>query len=230
MMEIYSVTDISKREENQDNYWCGILDVEGSEVGVLCVCDGMGGLDFGEKASRIVVEKIRNHVVCTGSLEGLGDVIVEANNTIKEVIASKRSGTTCTVLMCRDGRYLVYNIGDSRCYHWYTEKGKPYVYQITEDHTVLQRYKKEGKEITPQIASKYKNVLTRCIGVDKALYDCFEGEYSEGDSFLVCSDGFWHTLSEEDFFNGNIYNLREMIRKCQRLGEVDNITACLLKV
>ena len=74
-MKIISMSSICKRKENQDNYWSAILNVNGEEVGVLCVCDGMGGLDSGEKASRMLVSQIRDHFLETGTIEGIEDVV-----------------------------------------------------------------------------------------------------------------------------------------------------------
>ena len=224
-MKIHSITDISKRENNQDNYWCAVLNVNGSQVGVLCVCDGMGGLDCGEKASELVVSNIRKHFLENGTIEGIEDVVDSANESIKN-LSSNRSGTTCTVLMCSNGNYYVYNVGDSRCYIWNSA-----VTQITEDHTVLQKYRNEGKEITRAIEVKYKNVLTKCVGVMNTVkYDIFTGSYQSGDRFLVCSDGFWHTIDEDDFLSGRILNLEDMVKRCLEKGELDNITACILEV
>lgn len=228
-MEIKSVTNISKKAENQDNFWSAILDVEGKETGILCVCDGMGGLNDGARASEIVVRRVRESFLETGSDIGLGEVISNANDFIRESSGQKKSGTTCVVLICVDGRFLVYNVGDSRCYHWNREGN--FVRQITEDHTVIEKYKKEGREITPEIERRYKNVLTRCVGAAKvAKYDIYEGTYHSGDSFLVCSDGFWHTISDRDFLSGEIDNIDHVVQRCMMLGETDNITACILKV
>lgn len=230
-MIIKSVTNISKKMENQDNYWSAILNVEGREVGVLCVCDGMGGLNDGARASKEVVLRVRDSLLSTGSEVELGEVISKANDFIKQTSGGKASGTTCTVLICSDGKFSVYNVGDSRCYHWSDTKSRNFVRQITEDHTVIEKYRREGKELTPEELRKYKNVLTRCVGASKtAKYDVFEGRYSEGDSFLVCSDGFWHTIKDEDFLTGSINNIEDIVERCMELGETDNITACILKV
>lgn len=42
-MNLQSISDIgTKRKDNQDNYWCAIANVDGSDCGVVCVCDGYG--------------------------------------------------------------------------------------------------------------------------------------------------------------------------------------------
>ena len=44
-MKINSLSDIGvKRKDNQDNFWSARLMVDGSEVGVVCICDE---LNFG---------------------------------------------------------------------------------------------------------------------------------------------------------------------------------------
>lgn len=228
-MRIKSISNISKRKENQDNYWSAILDVNSREVGVLCVCDGMGGLEDGGKASEVLVKAIRNHFLEVGTIEGIEDVVERANSDIKQVVKGK-SGTTCTLLMCFDGHYYIYNVGDSRCYKW-RQCIDDSVKKLTEDHTVIQKFKNEGKEITEEIRAKYKNVLTKCVGVLPSVkYDIFTGEYESGDKFLVCSDGFWHTIKKEDFVSGDIMNLENIVNRCMELGEVDNITACILEI
>lgn len=223
-MRIKSITNICNRPENQDNYWCAILKVNSLRLGVVCVCDGMGGLENGGKASTLLVSRVREHFLLNGTIEGIEDVVDEANVEIKSM-SETRSGTTCTVLMCADGNYYIYNVGDTRCYIWSREG----VTQLTTDHTVIQKYKNEGREITPEIEKRYKNVLTSCVGVmDSVKYDIFTGSYTDKDRFLVCSDGFWHTLGDNDFLSGEILDLDNMVNRCIDLGESDNITACIL--
>ena len=105
------------------------------------------------------------------------------------------------------------------------------VTQITNDHTAINKFREEGKEITDEMRKKYKNMLSRCVGASKTIkLDEFDGKYQKGDVFLLCSDGFWHTLSSDDFKSGAILDLEKMVEKCKKLGETDNITACLVQV
>lgn len=236
-MELKAISDISGREKNQDNYWYAKFKVvssdsdEEGEAAVVCVCDGMGGLDDGEKASRIVIENVRDFFLNGGDISGIGEILEKAHSNIKE-LSDKRSGTTCVLLVCQDGNYRVANIGDSRCY---VSKGvgttEVVVTQLTKDHTAINKFRDEGKEITEEMLHKYKNMLSRCVGASKKIkYDIFEGKYQKGDVFVVCSDGFWHTLSSDDFKSGAIMDLSKMVEKCKKMGETDNITACILKI
>lgn len=227
-MELNSITDIGvKRKDNQDNYWSARLDVNGEEIGVICLCDGMGGLDKGGFASKVVVEAVRNFLVSDLDIDGLKKVIKDAHEHLFNIskLENISLGTTCTVLIARKGIYEVLHIGDSRCYH-YSSKG---VSIITKDHTVIEKYRSMGKELPPHLQKKYKNTLTRCIGVSSKMdLDYYTGKYSEGDLFLVCSDGFWHFLKESDF--KDIGNLNKLVKSFIQSGETDNITVVTFQV
>lgn len=229
-MKLRTLTDIgAKRVDNQDNYWSAILDVDSKEIGVLCLCDGMGGLKDGALASKIVVEAVREYFTHSVDFKGLEDVLKEANILVnsKKTDEDGCLGTTCTVLKCYEGIYEILHIGDSRCYH---KKGNE-VIQLTEDHTVIEKYRKMGKELPDNLVKKYRNTLTRCMGVKEDLVlDYYSGFYSSGDLFLVCSDGFWHSLNEESFLNGALEDLSSMVSNCISNGETDNITVGILEV
>ena len=100
-MRLSSLSDIGiKRKDNQDNYWSARFTVDGVEGGVVCVCDGMGGLDDGALASRIVVETIREHFSKSVDVIGLDARISEANSKIRNISLQNQTkmGTTCTLI------------------------------------------------------------------------------------------------------------------------------------
>lgn len=226
-MLLKSLTDIGiKRKDNQDNYWSARLDVNGEEVGVICLCDGMGGLDKGGLASKKVVEAVKKFFSSSIDMHELKSVIRKVHENLYNISKEEKIslGTTCTIVLLKRGIYEILHIGDSRCYH-YSDK----LSVITKDHTVLERFRESGKKLPPDLYKKYKNTLTRCIGAsDKMDLDYTTGSYSDGDIFLVCSDGFWHFLKEEDF--SNLDNLDILIKKYIDMGETDNITVVWVKV
>ena len=231
-MILSSITDIGvKRKDNQDNYWSARLDVDGKEVGVVCLCDGMGGLDKGGLASKTVVEAVREAVSKKLSIDYLRDVIKEANDYLYNMSKKENIsiGTTCTVVLLRNGVYEILHIGDSRCYHFNTLGVDSKFSILTKDHTVVEKFRSAGKVLPLDLEKKYRNTLTRCVGASSNMVlDYYTGSYEEGDTFLVCSDGFWHFLSEGDI--PNLDNLEGLIKKYISLGETDNITVVSLKV
>lgn len=219
-----------RRKENQDNYWSALLSVNGKEAGVVCLCDGMGGLNNGGLASRIIVEAVREYFKENITFEGLQDVIMKANEEVYNIGTGKGQimGTTCTVILCYEGSYQIYHVGDSRCYILNKDGSKNL---LTSDHSALKKYG-ITKEKDPKLYAKYKNSLTRCIGVkQKVALDYYEGTYGEGDIFFLCSDGMWHSIEKNaSLENSAMLNIQNMIDMCVVNGETDNITACILQV
>lgn len=228
-MKIDSLTDIGvRRKENQDNYWSALLKVDGEDAGVICLCDGMGGLNNGGLASRIVVESVRDYFKSNIDFDGLSTVLQHANNTIHSIAVGEgsRMGTTCTVLLCYEGIYRILHVGDSRCYLLRDHNFSA----LTRDHSALAKYK-ITKDKNPDLYKKYKNSLTRCIGVKEFVQtDYIEGEYLPGDTFLCCSDGLWHYFDDYTYSEEQLFQLPELIKKCIDSGETDNITVGLLTV
>lgn len=229
-MRINSLTDIgSKRSDNQDNFWSAVLNVNGDEAGVVCLCDGMGGLEKGELASRLVVSAVREYVLKDFEFSGIEDVLSSINNKIYRMSngdKTKLMGTTCTVLMCYKGLYHICHIGDSRGYLLRGDSS----YLLTTDHSVVKKYG-ISKDDNPMLWNKYKNKLTKCIGVGTDIeVDLLEGEYQDGDVFLLCSDGCWHFFDDEELTINSLSNLRTLFARCIQNGETDNLTAGILRI
>ena len=230
-MKLYSLTDIgSTRKENQDNYWSAILNVNNEEAGVLCLCDGMGGLNNGGMASRLVVEAVRDYFLNKFIFEGIEDVLRNVNRKIfsmSEGNSKNLMGTTCTLIVLYRGIYKICHIGDSRAY--VIRDGN--LNQLTTDHSAVNMYG-ISKQDNPVLWGKYKNKLTRCIGVKEDIYfDYYTGSYFEGDKFFVCSDGCWHFFDNCDYSDCDICDLKSLFANCISHGEKDNITAgviCIL--
>ena len=268
-MKLHTLTDIGvKRSENQDNYWSAILDVNGNEMGVICLCDGMGGLNNGGKASRMVVKTIRDYILSDFIFDGLETVIQKANGEIhrlpnndkdnrlvvqaiqdyilsnfifeglenviqkvnKEIFrlsygdSSKIMGTTCTTLICYEGTYAICHVGDSRAYVF--KNGIPNL--LTSDHSAVNLYNISRKE-NPKMWYKYKNKLTRCIGVKNDVkLDHYRGYYEKNDVFFLCSDGCWHYFDDISMSLEKVTDLNTLFKKCILNGETDNLTAGIL--
>lgn len=228
-MNINAVSDIGvSRRENQDNYWSAILDVDGSEVGVVCVCDGMGGLADGDLASRTIVSSVRRFFKSSVDMQKLRAQLQEDNASIvrKGKESGSSMGTTCTVLKASRGMYEILHIGDTRAYHISKDRS---MRVITNDHSVIREWG-ITRESDPQMYAKYLNKLTRCLGVyPDAQFDFYRGSYEEGDTFLLCSDGCWHFF-DNNHLDKNTINIGALINRCIEEGETDNITVCLLEV
>lgn len=215
----------------------------------------MGGANGGQVASSTAIRVFASSVKSSLSdkkIEDLTEQEIEdilnqaANDANAEVYlrASEDSdldgmGTTLVaVLLCRSGAYVL-NIGDSRLYM--LTRGT--IRQITKDHSFIQYLLDKGL-ITPEEAVHHpnKNIILRAIGVNEDLVpDLFHLQNNEFEQLLLCSDGLYNMLSDEELCglaNGtyagkkNPPRLRnrvtEMIRRANRNGGTDNITAVLI--
>jgi len=160
-------TDVGRhREHNEDDYGVG----EGTHVAerghLFVVCDGMGGHEAGEVASRIVVESILSAFYAeTGEDRGeaLSVALDYANtNIFNEGHQSSISmGTTGVAAVIHRDECIIANVGDSRAY--LIRKGA--IRQISRDHTLVNEQIAAGM-ITSADAEKmlYKHVITRTLG------------------------------------------------------------------
>ena len=80
-----------------------------------------------------------------------------------------------------------------------------------------------------------ENVLLQCVGASKNIKPDMTIDYFDSDAiYLLCTDGFWRTVKQEDLQKISIYRergqegledyLRDLIEQLKIDGEEDNIT------
>ena len=118
-LTFHSVTDVGRgREQNEDS--CGDVSTAGGEL--VVVCDGMGGHENGEVASRIAVDailQIFQNSPSSDPAERLKNGFLVANQRIlahAEKAGLDGMGTTAVAAFVKDGEAWVAHVGDSRCY------------------------------------------------------------------------------------------------------------------
>ena len=185
-------SDIGKRANNEDAYRVQPMDV----AVIAIVADGLGGHINGEVASRIAADSIPSNIKgCEFDEDELGFAILDAHSIICK---TKSSGcTTVAVLWINKDQAIAANVGDSRIYQF--RRGK-ILYQ-SEDHSLVQVAISLGK--LPADACRYhkdRNKVYNVLGDEnqKPKVDMFLLDIQPGDCFLLCSDGFWEPVSEEN--------------------------------
>jgi serine/threonine protein phosphatase PrpC len=149
-----------------------------------------------------------------------------------------RLGTTVVALLIAGGKYHIINVGDSRAY-LLTDT----ISQLTKDQTFIQREMDAGNMTYEEaMRSSQRNVLLQCVGSsDMISPDFFFGEVTPGATFLLCSDGFRHCVSEEEMYQrlgpgvttdeASMENaMRDLTELDKSRMETDNISACVVKV
>ena len=241
-MNITGFTDIGlKYEVNQDCYRAGRIN---DSLYWLVLCDGMGGLAFGERASRLVAETVgkilSNGLSGISNITELGDFITGALKTANlELLKAQQNisgnvmmGTTAVVCVARNREAVIGHCGDSRAYLLQ----KKVLTQITKDHSVVQELLDSGK-ITEQQAMNHpnKNIITNALGVERGLkVDIDHVHLRKGDMILMCTDGLSNILTTEEMSDilqdSEFYSSAEaLVKRALEEGAYDNVTAMVLR-
>ena len=232
-------TDVGcKRKANED--WYVHFECKNGLVSV--VCDGMGGHVGGAVASHLAVETIQLFLE-SNYFDDPRKAIIEACNAANSAILQRTSqqpeltgmGSTCVMLIVRNGKVYMGSVGDSRIY---LVRSKT-ITQLTKDQSYVQMLVDEGA-ITKEQAEHHprKNEITNALGLPSmqpatVLPDPINPE--AGDCFLLCSDGLSGMVSDHEIMKvasnqtGMTQRERvsELIQRARKNGGLDNIT-CLI--
>ena len=230
-----------KRTVNQDH--CDIVSLCDGAAVLAIVCDGMGGSNGGDTASKIAAENIKNYVlnsfVKTMNSQQIENIlrtaIYSANLCVYEASRNDEElsgmGTTAGVVFVHGNIAYVLHVGDSRVYLFRNDE----LNQVTVDHSLVQTMVDNG-EITPEEALVHpnKNIITRAIGTrDDVIVDLDILDLKDNDVILLCSDGLSNFVSDENIAvalsNFGSGTAQSLIDLANQGGGGDNITAVVLK-
>ena len=234
-MKVGYLTDTGKqRPNNEDN-----LHVD-EDLGLFIVADGMGGHNAGEVASKIAVEVaaefVRAELRAGKEVEGIfREALANANRSIFEKASVNPAwsdmGTTLLMALATDHKVVIGHVGDSRAY--LIGKGK--IEQLTEDHTFVFEWLKEGL-ITKDEARSHsaRHGLTEVLGVsDEAEVDVAVWPWEKNACLLLCSDGLTDMIEDEEIL-AIVESVSDPQQACNKLvtaanreGGEDNITVIL---
>ncbi|HTA92286.1 MAG TPA: Stp1/IreP family PP2C-type Ser/Thr phosphatase [Polyangiaceae bacterium] len=210
-VEVAGQTDVGrKRSHNEDSF--AIL----PEYGLLMVADGMGGHALGEIAAQMAVDTLHEFFAATANdplrawsykrnrvrlyeQHRLKTGIKLCNHRIYEYgqrfCSERGTGTTlCALLAVEDG-VCIAHVGDSRVYR-VRDTG---IEQLTEDHSLLNDYKKL-KKLTEEEIDNFpeKHVIVRALGTDSEVQVDTRFEAARaGDVWLLCSDGLSDAVTDQ---------------------------------
>jgi len=169
---------------------------------VLVVADGMGGHAKGEVASRIVLESIKE-LNPFSSNEDIIKALENARNKLEEYVKvhPEAFGMGCAIagIWINGNNGIAFNIGDCRVYKLINGK----LIRLTRDHSVVEELLLDGI-ITPEEArvNPQRHILTSAIMGDgyttQMKIFTTPVDISLGGRFLICSDGLWDELDEEE--------------------------------
>ena len=267
IINAYAMQDIGLRSNQEDSFFPAFIDpchydetqrdwsyydgTPHTDERLFIVCDGMGGHDRGEVASRIVAKTMSQSILRAASIEGSfnDNMIREAvDEALKALIAEdspndvKKMGTTMTVLKFHAKGATIGHIGDSRVYQFRpaaTNRPAQILFR-TEDHTVVNDMYHSGQISYAQaMHSNKKHILSRSMMSQQGYYPEVEinhiSDIQPGDIFMLCTDGVFENLDDEQLCTiltdpnySDVELTQRLLHEC--INNRDNHTAIIIRV
>jgi PPM family protein phosphatase len=145
------------------------------------------------------------------------------------------AGTTITMALVAGERAVIANVGDSRTY--LLRDGS--LRQITQDHSLVANLVTSG-QIKPEevFTHPQRNLIYRSLGFKAELHvDTFMQGLQSGDYLLLCSDGLWEMVQDEQKMAQIILEststeqaCRSLVEAANQAGGEDNIGVVVVKI
>jgi PPM family protein phosphatase len=250
MVEAYGRTDVGRRRKiNEDSF------LVSPEASLYAVCDGMGGHNAGEVASRMAIDTISAFVERSAVEKeitwpwGLDANLSFDANRLKTAIrlanarvfqaADNREeltgmGTTVVASIVTGDLMTIGSAGDSRAY--LVRGGE--LRQLTRDDSWVSAALGEGILNSDDVEHHpLRNVITKAVGArDTIDLDLIEHELAPGDLVMLCSDGLHGMVSDHALarlLQPADASLEEtasrLIDAANEAGGRDNITVVLVR-
>jgi serine/threonine protein phosphatase PrpC len=194
------------------------------------VADGMGGHNDGERASLLVARSLARRLIAGGP-----DGIRAAARAVNaELFAQLRiepqlagMGSTAVGLAAHQGRLAIFNVGDSRAY----KLGEKGLLQLSVDDSAQPNWKAGS-------GAERSTMLLQCFGGRSTFTDVEPHVVVEpcvpGATYLLCSDGLYETLTEEEMAALIGEDLRAsaeaLLRSALEKKARDNSTVALIRI
>ncbi len=195
-MQSIAYTSIGCRPTNQDSYYA-----QGS---LFIVCDGVGGLPYGEVASKLACSSISDYFKSSPSALYNGNYLSKAlQYTIQQFQETenrypelKNMATTVVLIAFDSNSAIIAWLGDSRLYHIRNNQ----ILFVTEDHSLVNDLRKQGNTDEEELKS-IRNFITNSLSTktkgDFSLHNISKKEILTGDFFFLCTDGVLENITEE---------------------------------
>ena len=226
------------REKNEDSFGYAVKE-DGTILALLC--DGIGGNNAGEVASKNAVDIILNEFKKSSDLHNssvasnwITKVIQDCNDRLYQIASSKKQylgmGTTLVGVLIYKDMTLIINVGDSRVYGLFDK-----LVCLTKDHNLLEELIHSGQISEAEaISSNRKHILTNALGVYNKVKVDIGLVNNDYDCLLLCSDGLHGYVNENVIYdvlkkNKTIEEKVELLIQASLIeGGYDNTTVVLI--
>ncbi len=197
-------------------------------ITVAVVCDGVGSALQGARAAKhtssFLMQSLKNRPK-SWTMEKSIKHFIENINRVLYLESMAQYGreelvTTLALVVIEGDRLYGANVGDSRIYLHRTIDGNVQFAQLSDDHSMDE----EGME----------NVLMAAIGLEKSVSPYyFENNLLTGDQILLCSDGLYNELTEEELSTSIKMGASYLVKKASKLHDdklPDDTTAVVIEI
>lgn len=240
-LQVLTLSSRGGRKVNEDAYG-----VWSTDRACYCVVsDGVGGHGGGDTASRLVVqhalEWFRQHPASAVAEEAVRHALEQANEVVlseqrREERLNHMQATAVLLAVDTEQRRACWgHLGDSRLYYFHQRQ----LVTRTRDHSVIQRMVDAGYLPASELrTAPERSRLLVAIGASEHIEPDTAGTAEPilpGDTFLLCSDGLWEYLDEDEIVailtshvgRDSLQSLESLVRSRGRAGQ-DNYTAVLV--
>ena len=247
-----AVYEIGKRANQEDSIYPAFGNAT-EDSRLFMVCDGMGGHEKGEVASKTVCQAMsqateqlmeKGATVTKDMLKSILNDTYEALDKA-DVFMEGKMGTTMALLCLHRGGAICVHIGDSRIYHLRpklkgnSQNTNEVVRYRSRDHSLVQHLYEMGElSYNDMATSPKRNIVLRAMQPYQEkranpTMVCI-ADIQPGDYFYLCSDGMLEQMDDEeltDIIGSDMTDLQKALELMNRtVDNSDNHSAYLVHV
>lgn len=206
--------------KGDDFYEVKVLD----NITVAVVCDGVGsalqGAEAAKRTCNFLVYSLKNRPRSWSMEKSIHHFIENINRVLylesMEDYEREELVTTLTLVVIEGDRLYGANVGDSRIYLHRDNT----LNQLSTDHSMDE----EGME----------NVLTSAMGLEESVAPYyFENNLHSDDKIMLCSDGLYNELTDEEIAKGMMLGASFLVKKASKKHDdnlPDDTTTVVLEI
>ena len=209
------------------------------DAGMWAVADGMGGHHAGDVASTSIITALSDVTPSdrlSSYVNSVEDRLFGVNQRLQSMAKERNEnctiGSTIITMLTTGGHNAFLWAGDSRAYLFRDNL----LSQLTSDHSQVEELVQRNL-LSPEEAESHpaSNIITRAIGAAPELFVGINiNETKPGDTYLLCSDGLYKHLNNDDMENilgqENVHAIvHSLIDLTLERGASDNVTVVVTR-
>lgn len=242
---LFGQTDIGKTRDNNEDAFLA-EPVEGSNLLLAVVIDGVGGYEGGEVAAAIAQTCIRKSLAGLGREHILPAMVTAVREANQEIFTHKSQDPALDKMACvltfvvadlEQNQFYYAHVGDTRLY---LLRDKALV-KITQDQSFVGFLEDSGR-LTEAAAMQHpkRNEINQALGLEETarlrndFIETGQSPFLPGDTLLLCSDGLTDRIDKEKITalldQDHLPAVAQsLIDAANAAGGHDNITVVLVK-